>query len=1098
MKDVPLQTVLKAIEGQSEFFFLYSSKMIDVTQKVDVKLESKTLSAVLDKLFENKDIKYEIRNRQVLLFNKEAEPIPLIQQQLVSGKVTDASTGQAMPGVNIQVKGTTIGAITDVDGIYTISVTEKNVTLIFSFIGYVTQEIQLAGKTTIDAALIGEVTGLDEVVVVGYGTQKKASLTASVDRVDKETLENRPVKSVSEALQSTAPGLYVTTVNGAPQSELKLNIRGFTGFGTEGSPLVLVDGVERQLSDINTADVENISILKDAAASAIYGSRAPFGVILVTTKSGQKGQGIKVNYNGNFGLGTPAWMPHMLDSWVHAERFNSFYRNTLQAPQYADDAIQRMKDYAAGVIKDTDIDVNGTWGGHWTCNANNDWFKILTRRIIPSQQHNLSFSGGNDNTTYYMGLGYNESTGIFAGLGDNKDRYSALLKLNTDATKWLNLNLGMNYIKTAEKGPSYNTQGRNYDVIFNWISRTWPNWPTYYPNGTPYVSSIYEPLLGKTGMETFDRGDLNITGGFKVAPLKGWDITGNYTFNILNGNYVLTSFPLLYYQPTGAMAYSARATKQAQVLKQMSDNIYQTVNLFTSYTKEFSNHFFNILIGYQQETNKFNKLTGQRLDLFTNDIPSLTLATGSMTLSDNLEHWATQGYFGRFSYNYAEKYLFEFNGRYDAHSKFPKAIRWAFFPSFSMAWNIAKESFWPITNITNFKIRGSFTNSGDNGTGNYLYLAPMTTGVGLSDVILGGQKPSMVFMPSLVSNHLTWAKPRTIGVGVDMTALNNRLEVMLDWYQRTIFDQAGPAEPMPATLGTTAPKTNNAVSETRGWEISAKWKDEGFSIAGKPFDYNVQFRLSDYIGYVVKYEQNITGSRSVWTPGQVFGKNYLYESAGIAQSVEEIENNVTQGTAWYYPGDLMLKDLNGDGKIDTGEGNYWYSMGDVVGNGYNYPRYRYGITLGADWNGIDFSALLEGVGHWRVYSGSAWLFGATDQWNGGWFKEHEELGTWTPETPNAFYPRKSFSTKNTSRENDQYSVNLAHLKIRNIRLGYNLPKSLINKISIDRLYIYTSLENLGYIFYKSWIKYDPEIIDNYNGQGYPTQRIISFGLNLGF
>jgi hypothetical protein len=269
-----------------------------------------------------------------------------------------------------------------------------------------------------------------------------------------------------------------------------------------------------------------------------------------------------------------------------------------------------------------------------------------------------------------------------------------------------------------------------------------------------------------------------------------------------------------------------------------------------------------------------------------------------------------------------------------------------------------------------------------------------------------------------------------------------------------------------------------------------------FSIGEKKVNYYAQFRISDYIGYVVEYQDNITGSRGSWTPGQVFGKNYFFQSAGIAQNIEDIENNVTQGNDWYYPGDLMMKDLNGDGKIDNGEGNVWYSMGDRVADGYNYPRYRYGITLGGDWNGFDFSVLLDGVGSWKIYANSPWLFGATNQWNGGWYKEHEELGTWTPETPDAFFPLKAFNQKNTNRANDQYAVNLANLKIKNLRIGYSLPKSLIGKIDMQRVYVYTSIENLGYIFYKSWIDYEPDIIDSYNGQGYPPQRVISFGLNL--
>ncbi|MDX9881443.1 MAG: TonB-dependent receptor [Prolixibacteraceae bacterium] len=1102
-KNVSLKEVLGAIEDQSEFRFAFSSEYLDLDRKVSVRFDNESVTTILDNIFKETGIRYSVKERMIILYKDETGGNEALQQKTVTGKVTDSS-GQPLPGVSVVVKGTTTGTITDFDGKYTLANVPGDAALVFSFVGMRAQEINVTGKTNVNITMQEETIGVDEVVVVAYGVQKKAHLTAAIDQVDASMMENRPVKSVSEALQSVVPGLNVSVVSGAPQHDLKLNIRGYTGFGAEGSPLILVDGVERTLSDINPADVESVTVLKDAAASAIYGSRAPFGVILITTKSGKKDQPVQVNYSGDVAFGSPVWMPEMVDSWLHAERFNAFYRNGLQAPQFKDDAIQRMKDYASGVIDYNNIELNnGLWGGHFVTNDNIDWFKQTTRNVIPSQRHNLNFSGGSGNTTYYMGLGYNESVGIFNGIGDNKDRYTALLKVNTDVKSWLSLNFSMNYVKTDEKGPSYNTEGRNYSTIFNWISRTWPSWPVYHPNGSPYVSSIYESLTGKTGMEKVIRGDLNIAGGFRVTPLKGWDITGQYTTSFLNSRYEKTSFPLIGYNPNGTMYWSARATRQAQLERQMADRNFQTINLFSSYTKEYKNHSFHILAGYQQESELYYNVRGHRLDLFTTEIPSLTLGTGPIQLSDNIEQWATQGYFGRFSYNYEGKYMFEFNGRYDAHSKFPKNIRWAFFPSFSGAWNIAKESFWPTSLVTSFKVRASHTSSGDHGSGNYLYLAPMGTGVGGSnDVILEGAKPIMVFTPALVSDQLTWAKPRTIDVGMDIEAFGKRLEMTYDWYQRTIFDQAGPAEPLPQTLGTTPPKKNNAVSETRGWEVSAKWRDKGFAINGSRFNYSVGLRLSDYIGYVVEYEDNITGTRSSWTPGQIFGKNYFYESAGIAQNIADVEKNVPQGSDWYYPGDLMMKDLNGDGKIDGGEGNYWYSMGDQVNGGYNYPRYRYGITFEADWKGLDLSVLMEGVGHWKIYSGSDWLFGANNQWSGGWFREHEELGTWSPETPNAFYPRKIFNTtygalsKNNARANDQYAVNLAHLKIRNVRLGYNLPKNLISKIDLKRVYVYTSIENLGYIFYKSWIKYDPEIIDSYNGQGYPTQRVISFGINL--
>jgi hypothetical protein len=393
------------------------------------------------------------------------------------------------------------------------------------------------------------------------------------------------------------------------------------------------------------------------------------------------------------------------------------------------------------------------------------------------------------------------------------------------------------------------------------------------------------------------------------------------------------------------------------------------------------------------------------------------------------------------------------------------------------------------------KFRGAYTSSGNPGSGNYLYLPTMGTGIGNGDVLLGGSKPNMVFMPGLVSADLTWAKPRTLGFGVDILALKNRLEFNYDWYQRTIYDQPGPAKLLPQTIGTGLPNVNNAVSETRGWEFTTKWRDKMLDIRGKPLNYSAKFNISDYIGYVVEYEDNINGVRSLWTPGQVFGEYYVYKTNGIAQNIDDIEASVPQGGAWYYPGDLMMKDLNGDGQINTGEGGRWYAMGDQVRGGYNYPRNQYGVHLSADWNGFDFSVQLSGVPKWEVFSSNFYVRPAGgDIWNSKWFDVHKELGTWTPETPDNYYPRHSFKTY---AANDQYQLNLAHLKIKNLRIGYKLPGNLVSKVNLNRVYFYTSIENLGYIYYKSLIKYEPEIINRYGGMGYPPQKQFSFGVNIG-
>ncbi|MGM0376399.1 MAG: SusC/RagA family TonB-linked outer membrane protein [Bacteroidota bacterium] len=1014
----------------------------------------------------------------------------------ISGTVTNES-GEPIPGVTVVVKGTSQGTITNSDGEYTIGEVPDEATLQFSFVGMKTQEVEIDNQTTIDLTMDSEAIALDEVVAVGYGTQKKSHLTASIEEVSGEEVVNRPVNNISDALHSTVAGLNINSTHGGPAANPNINLRGYTGFNSKQSPLILVDGVERSMSDVNPTDVESISVLKDAAASAIYGSRAPFGVILITTKSGQKGEQMQVNYSGNYRIGTPLGMPSWANSYEFAEKVNEQYRNSLRSPLYSEDAIQRMRDYASGKIDYNNIELeNGNWGAHWDAHANSDWFDIMFKDQIPSQEHNINFSGGSENTSYYMGLGYNESAGIIKGADDKKDRYSALLKVNTNAADWLNLRLSMNYVKTDQLAVNYRGNGPDYYDIWRNAAATLPNWPDINPNGSPHFLSSGPSMRGEGGDQTNDRNETILKGGFTIKPFEGFNLKGDYTWKNFNRHLNRNTFVIYVTEADGSTRRSARSAQQDEVLRRMEVRNYHTFDLVADYTKQINQHSFYALAGYQEEYSRWTHLIGSQKDLYTTSVPAISTAYNeNPSLDDNLGHWATQGIFGRFSYNYAEKYFVEINGRYDAHSKFPPDIRWSFFPSYSAAWNIAEENFWTLPQVNLLKLRGSYTSSGNPGDGNYLYLPTMGTGIGNGDVLLGGSKPNMVFMPPLVSSDLTWSKPKTLGLGIDAVALNNRLDITYDWYQRTIYDQPGPAKILPQTIGASLPSVNNAVSETRGWEFSVKWRDRAFSIMGKPFNYSAKFNISDYVGYVVEYEDNIDGLRSSWTPGQVFGEVYRYEADGIAQNVADIEANAPQGGGWYYPGDLMIKDVNGDGQINAGEGGTWYAMGDREKTGYNYPRNRYGIHLGADWNGFDLSVQLNGVPKWDVYTNNFFVMPAQGNvWNSKWFDVHKELGTWTPETPDNYYPRHSFKTY---RPNDQYALDLAHLRIKNLRIGYNLPERWLDNAGLQKVYFYTSIENMGYIYYNSKIKYEPEIIANYGGMRYPPQKQFSFGVNIG-
>ena len=1037
-------------------------------------------------------------------------------QITVTGTVTDDQTGDPLPGVNIVIEGTTTGTTTDMDGGYSIEA-PADATLVFSFVGYQGKNIEVQGREVINVALLQAVTEMEEVVAIGYGTQKKSHLTAAVDQVEGEVFDERPLRSVGDGLQGLVAGLNIRNPSGAPEATPNLNIRGFTGFNSSEQPLILVDGVERDLASVNPNDIASVSVLKDGAASAIYGSRAPFGVVLITTKSGEKGEDMKINYTTNLRYGTPYGLPEIQNSYEWAEYANEAFRNQPgggTSPFFSDLQIQRMQAFAEGDFDNSVFDglnpehvrygtfaISPTqWGGHTETFANTDWMEIAMLDVVPSQQHNINVSGGSETTSYYVGMGYNESKGIFDG-PNYKRRYTALAKMETAITKWLDFNISTNYVRTDEKGPNYRGHGRDYSTFFNNNARAHPHRNTRNPNGSFGRFNHLPGILGLDGTEVVDMNQVLLSGGFTVTPFSDFNINGKYTWRNTSRNFdrnTLQSFQVL---PNGTVATTQRTERKTSIWKYFNNADYHTLDLHASYTKTLGDaHNFNALAGYQEEENLFSQLDGEATDFFTPSVPTISTSADNFQTSDQIRDWATRGFFGRFSYNYDEKYFIEFNGRADATSRFRKEDRWGYFPSVSGAWNIARENFWPLEDlITHFKPRASWSTSGNANVGLYPFYPSIDIGVS-NYLILDGVLVSTASMPNLVSDQLTWAKPTTIDIGFDLAAFDNRLSVSYDWYQRTVRDQFGPPPSLPEAIGTAVPNANNAVSETRGWEVKLNWKDQAFNLFNKPLNYRVQFRMSDYIGYVVEYEDDGTGSvGGQWTPGEVFGQNYYYRSNGIMESVDELYSNPPQGGTWYYPGDLAMVDLNGDGEINSGTTGTWYSRGDVEKNGYNYPRKSYGITMDLEWNNFDLSLLLDGVMQWKAYSGNMYIWGTSGSiWFAPFYSEHAELGYWRTDNTDAFYPRNAFSGKNRFRANDQYLLDLSHLRIRNLQLGYNIPDELMQRIGMNRLRLYLSAENLGFIYYNSFIKYDPELIYASSGQGYPPQRYFSFGVNVTF
>ncbi len=1099
VQNVSISEVFEEIEDNSAYRFFYDNDLEDLSKEVTISTRQEEIAVVMRTLLEGTNLTYIVRDNFILVQLKSAKSNAqsMTRQKSISGTLTDEN-GEPLPGVTVFVKGTTNGTITDMDGKYIVPDVPVGATLVFSFIGMLSQEVEVGNQTTMNVIMLEETVGLDEVVVIGYGTQKKVNLTSAVQTVDAKDLENRPVKSVTEMLSASVPGLNITTASGAPNADSKLNIRGFTGFNASGTPLVLVDGVPQDIDLVNANDVESISVLKDAAASAIYGSRAPNGVILITTKSGKKGQKMQINFSADLIVSSPIGLPETVNSDVNATFRNNQRYNSLLSPLWNQEAIDRMTQYINGEITTTNIILpNGKYGGVYEYNANNDQMDNAFRDNVLNQKYNVSINGGSEKTTYYASIGFIDNEGVYDSPIDWMKRYSALVKINTDITDWLSVGVSSKYGRQQSSRPRIWRNGQNDGNFFDAVG-SFTSLPSYDDNGSPNEFSILPNLTGASGSFDNTNDDLWLTGQFELKLIKGLSIKSDYTWNTNHQFDNNTSFVFNSWDADGTPKPSRRSPSINDIEERSKNKHYHNLNLVATYNLQINKHDLTLLTGYNEEELKFNSLYGYNSLFYTNSIPSLSTTYGDPKVDDAIYAWATQGYFGRLSYNFRGTYLLDINMRYDASSKYSPDTRWAFFPSISAGYNVARENFWPLKDHVNmFKVKASWGKLGNNTGSNYAYLPTMGTGINDKVLLDGGRLP-YVTMPGILADDLTWTKPRTIGFGVETAALNNRLKFEYDWFQRTVFDQQGPAEQYSEVLGTAPPKRNNAVSETRGWELMMSWSDRAFNLTGAPIRYSVRAGVSDYIGYVVEYESNETGVRNnTWTPGQVFGELYGYTYGGIGTSAEDFQNTVLWRNGWFYPGDFNFSDTNGDGLVNTGQGGYWYAQGDRKFLGYTYPRYKYHIALNASWKGLTVSALFDGVGKQKVYTRNKYVMVSRNFYT---VQQAELGGTWNLNNKDAFFPRsydKNYNQIWERNANDKYVHNLAHLRIKNINLSYKIPTSIVSKLRLRSLSVNISGENLGMIYYKSWAKhYDPIQFEK-NFATYPPSRIFSLGVKVG-
>lgn len=1043
----------------------------------------------------------------------------ITQQDGVCKGVVKDNQGETVIGASVVVKGSTNGTITGLDGDFTLDNVKRGDVIQISYIGYVSQEVVWQG-TPLNITLKEDSQTLEEVVVVGFGSQKKANLTGSVSQVKMDdVLGERPVTNVKNALQGSMPGLMVS--GGASPGEAKsFNIRGTVSINGM-NPLVLIDNVEGDIDLLNPEDIESVTVLKDAASSAIYGARAAAGVILITTKKAKKGEKFNLNYNANFGFQTSINSPKQasLDEYLRAYQAAGF-SETYYA---GNGSVSKWREYLAGYKENPaayptvgDGIYIGEDGAPYYLN-DKDVYKAFQETSF-MQTHNLTANGGTEKLRYRLSAGLTKEDGPLIESKDTYMRKNISSFISADITDWLTQEADFRYTVADRSEPMGSGDGI---YCMNHIS--------FYPSGMMPGSvntSVGKdlPLITPENQIRYNNPYLTDTDNTRIylrtilRPIKGLELVGEYTYDRKNWQ---KSYYAQKWEYTTEQLGSNNSVTSDYLFKSEDHEDYNALNLYGTYNFSIKeDHMFKVMAGFNQERKQNSWISVQTHDMIAPSAPSFTSATGKIIPQNSYSDYAIRGAFYRINYNYKDRYLFEANGRYDGSSKFPKDDRFGFFPSFSVGWNIARESWMEKTldYVSDLKLRASWGQIGNQNIGNYGYYSTMQP-VGNSNYWLkDGEFITYISTPGLVSNSFTWETVETLDIGFDASMFNSRLQVTFDWYQRTTRDMLIAGIQLPAVVGTSAPMRNAADMRTRGWEIAVNWRDQ----IGD-WKYNVGFNLYDYKSKITKYSNNEDKLLSQnYYEGKTLGEIWGYVSDGF-YTIDDFDGPGTwqlkDGVASLdgynpRPGDEKFVNLNDDrgtNEINSGL-NTVDSPGDqkVIGN--STPRYNFGVNLGVSYKGFSLSAILQGTAKRDVWIGGMSLFpfggsakayypvfyNQTDYWEpmgscDGQYTENDRE-YWVAKNPDASLYRLYSNMQNhgsNQRASTKYLQNGAYMRLKNITLAYTFPKALISKVSLNALKVFVSAENLATI--SSLPKgYDPERLS----WGYPFYRTLSFGLNV--
>lgn len=1053
----------------------------------------------------------------------------------LKGKVTDTAS-EPIPGVAVLVPGGN-AALTDTDGSFAVRLPDNAVRLTFSCLGYKTLTVDVAaGLNTLDVVLETDDMLLEETVVIGYGSAKKVNLTGAVSTVTDRDLSNRTSNTLTHMLQGSVPGLYVKTYSGNPADEASINIRGYASINNaSGSALVLVDGIEGDLSKVNPADVESVSVIKDASSSAIYGARAAYGVILVTTKNGKSGRPV-VKYNGSMGFSVPTTRTdyetrgydsvYILDLFIRAQKGHNYSNYTSEDMEQL---LARRNDVTEN--PDRPWILTEVRGGRlsYIYYCNTDWYHTMYTDFNPFAKHNVSVSGGDERVKYFFSAGYDHKEGTFQVRPEKYNKYNLRSKLEFDITPWLSLLNNMSFYHQDYDYPG----NASVDYTFSYSSvHAMASLPAKNPDGTWVYKTIFSENNVTNGChielgdntKTNRRAKYNFTNTIELSvhPIDGLDIRANYAYRLNQSANTSRWTNMEYSKYPGEILVDNQGRFMNRLEETRNYNVFDSANLWANYKKGISGHNFKTLLGANYETYYYKNVYAYGDNLsspYVNDFKIILSGDGgekTTGVDGGQGRYVLAGVFGRLNYDYEEKYLAEFSFREDGSSKFMSGHRWGFFPSISVGWKMSEEKFWDYMpeqwNLS--KIRLSAGTLGNQNVGDW-YSFVRSVNIYSQSYLFGGDgKVSAASLSNPASPDITWETTYHYNLGLDQSFFASRLNVSADFFIRDTKGMVVPGEILPAVYGRDAPERNAADLRSQGYELSGDWKDT-FSLAGEPSTYGVHATLADDVAYITKY-QNPARILGTYYEGMKLGEIWGYSTDGVfatdeeAAAYTEAVNCDAVSTALaggWKAGDVKFLDLDKDGEISKGEITV-DKPGDwgVIGN--SRPRWQWGVTLTAQWRGFDFSVFLQGIGKMDLYPQND----NTSFW-GPYNREATYIQKdfldkcWSEEHPDTYYPRPRGGMAVQDGTyitvcNDHFLLNMAYARLKNLTVGYTLPRRLSERLGPDSVRLYFTGENLYYVSVLKKINpyIDPEqmISNGTLGFRYPWQKPFVWGLDITF